>query len=612
MASVKSPGQLTAGKKRASSDAPRPCPVALPTAAAPRTPASEPSRPQGVCPRQPHTRIAASLFGANPGFGQSSNGSSQPGERLSATETHTAGDGAANVYSMVPSDNLVRSCLARDFEKDLTSEDESASSDGVSTLCELHENLEKVNLFAQDCHLPDGTQFTVDSSCDNSPAAQLPEAHSLAIHSRVADLPANLLGETPVNCYEAQRYLGPMKRGVDDGTPSAKRSRCTPDMSVLQLSRLASPASSATYAGRAGDCLQWSGPSTYRIRCQDDLEHSVPLSLGIVGSRYEDVAEVLFRPVPSPGCSPPAVVPDWPRRRLDFCPSARLPTPLSPLASKRWPYALSSSVGMVDTHCHLDFLFRKLSFKGTFAKFRLLNQDTFPSCYEGCVAIFCNPLTFGDRTVWEDLLREDGIWAAFGCHPHMVRDYDEETDEHLIKALEHPRVVALGEIGLDYSRKNFCQREMQKSVFQRQITLALERKLPLVIHSREATQDTLNILKENIPREYPVHRHCFTGDWAEAVDWLETFPGLCLGLTPLVGFADAGPLQEVARRIPLDRLLLETDAPYFLPRAESGAMRQSHPGMAIHVALKVSSLKNISVEDVLKAVRVNTRRIYGI
>lgn len=172
---------------------------------------------------------------------------------------------------MVPSDNLVRSCLARDVEKDLSSEDDSASSDGVSTLCELHENLEKVNLFAQDCHLPDGGQFTVDSSCDNSPTAQLPEARSLAIHSHVADLPANLLDKTPVNCYEAQRYLGPMKRGVDDGTPSAKRSRCTPDMSLLQLSRLASPASSATYAGRAGDCLQWSGPSTYRIRCQDDL-----------------------------------------------------------------------------------------------------------------------------------------------------------------------------------------------------------------------------------------------------------------------------------------------------------------------------------------------------
>ncbi|XP_077486564.1 3'-5' RNA nuclease TATDN2-like [Amblyomma americanum] len=279
---------------------------------------------------------------------------------------------------------------------------------------------------------------------------------------------------------------------------------------------------------------------------------------------------------------------------------------------QKWPYALQSRVGLVDTHCHLDFLFRKVAHRGSFAQYRNKHRDTFPRFYEGCVANFCEPPTFKKRHMWEALLNEDGVWGAFGCHPHMAWQYTEEVEEELIEALEHHKTVALGEIGLDFSKKNNCDHGIQKRVFRRQLRLALNGRLPLVIHSRDSTRDTIAILKEMVPANYPIHRHCFTGGWPEAQQWLTEFPNLCLGLTPLVGFSDAGAVTEVARNIPLNRLLIETDAPYFLPKTECGRLRASHPGMAVHVATRVASLQRIPVDHVLEAARKNTRRVYKI
>lgn len=288
-------------------------------------------------------------------------------------------------------------------------------------------------------------------------------------------------------------------------------------------------------------------------------------------------------------------------------------------SAKNWPYSLSNKdlangAGVLDTHCHLDFIFRKLGHQGTFAKFRLEHRETFPDCYEGCIANFCNPAKFKECSEKNELLDEDGVWGAYGCHPHMAWEYNEQVEEYLLRALDHRSVVALGEIGLDYSLKNTCDHNIQQRVFRRQLELALNRRLPLVIHSRDATADTIRIMQELVPEDYPIHRHCFTGGWREAQQWLATFPNLCLGLTPLVAFdhVNRQPLTEAARKIPLDRLLLETDSPYFLPKWEMGRLKQSHPGMVIHVATRLSNLRNIPLERVLAVTRDNARRIYGI
>lgn len=290
----------------------------------------------------------------------------------------------------------------------------------------------------------------------------------------------------------------------------------------------------------------------------------------------------------------------------------------SPRSRKQWPYSLATEgpakvAGLVDAHCHLELLFGKAGHDGTYARFRLQHQDTFPDCYEGCVTSFSRPAAFKQCSMWNKLLDEAGVWGAFGCHPQMAREYNRQVEESLLHALNHPSVVALGEVGLDYSKRG-CDPELQQKVFRTQIGLALSRKLPLIIHSRDSTRDTISIMREMLPPDYPIHRHCFTGSWGEAQEWLQAFPNLCLGLTPLVTFKSVGdqPITEAARNIPLDRLLLETDSPYFLPGKETRRLKQSHPGMVIHVATHLSRLRNVAVEEILAATRENVRRIYGI
>lgn len=108
--------------------------------------------------------------------------------------------------------------------------------------------------------------------------------------------------------------------------------------------------------------------------------------------------------------------------------------------------------GFIDTHCHLDMLYSKLSFKGTFSKFRKIYSSSFPKEFQGCISDFCDPRTLTDG-LWEDLLQEDLVWGAFGCHPHFARYYSESQERNLLQALRHPKAVAFGEMGLDYSHK---------------------------------------------------------------------------------------------------------------------------------------------------------------
>lgn len=108
--------------------------------------------------------------------------------------------------------------------------------------------------------------------------------------------------------------------------------------------------------------------------------------------------------------------------------------------------------GFIDTHCHLDMLYSKLAFQGTFSKFRRIYSTSFPKEFQGCISDFCDPRTLTD-TLWEDLLKEDLVWGAFGCHPHFARYYNESQERNLLQALRHPKAVAFGEMGLDYSYK---------------------------------------------------------------------------------------------------------------------------------------------------------------
>ncbi|KAL3852750.1 hypothetical protein ACJMK2_016367 [Sinanodonta woodiana] len=268
----------------------------------------------------------------------------------------------------------------------------------------------------------------------------------------------------------------------------------------------------------------------------------------------------------------------------------------------------------IDSHCHLDFLFKRSGFKGTFTQFRELNKHAFPKTYEGCVAVFCNPASFKPTGgLWMDVGAEEDVWLAFGCHPKMATDFIPRAEQWLQECMQHPKVVALGEIGLDYSGKFRQYEAVQKDVFRRQLKIAVKMSKPLVIHCRDAEMDCLSILKEMVPSDYKIHCHCFTGFYKNAVLWMEAFSNLYIGLTPLVTYPTAVPSHDLAKYLPLSKLLLETDAPYFIPRqVPKKEVVFSHPGFAVTVAEEVARIKDIPVSTVLNAARRNTRDMYGI
>ncbi|XP_014771063.1 putative deoxyribonuclease TATDN2 [Octopus bimaculoides] len=273
-----------------------------------------------------------------------------------------------------------------------------------------------------------------------------------------------------------------------------------------------------------------------------------------------------------------------------------------------------------DTHCHLDRIFDDLKSKSekhfsNFKEFKEANWTTFPKEFAGCLTVFCDPWRFDSKgSLLCSFIMEDNVWIAMGCHPKRVKYFTAERMQQLKDCLlQVPSIVAVGEIGLDYSGVFYQQIDDQKRALRDQIRLAVDMNKPIIIHCRDAEEDCLQIFLEECPQNWPIHLHCYTNSYNCAQKWLNAFPNLCIGLTPKVTYKSSTALHDTAHRISLDRLLLETDAPYFIPSMVSqNSMVTSHPGMAFSVAETVADLKNISVKEVLKACLENTQRLYGI
>ncbi|XP_077458467.1 putative deoxyribonuclease TATDN2 isoform X2 [Stigmatopora argus] len=282
-------------------------------------------------------------------------------------------------------------------------------------------------------------------------------------------------------------------------------------------------------------------------------------------------------------------------------------------AQVQWSSCAHSATGFIDTHCHLDMLYGKLRFRGSFRHFRSIYGNSFPSEFQGCIADFCNPRLMSKEGLWRGLLGEDMVWGAFGCHPHFAHEYCSSREQSILKAMGHPKAVAFGEMGLDYSHKNSTCVHKQKEVFEKQLQWAVAMNKPVVIHCRDADDDLMTILKKCVPRDYKIHRHCFTNNYAVIEPFLEEFPNLYVGFTALITYCSAMEARDAVRKIPLDRIVLETDAPYFLPRlVNRDHCRFSHPGLGIHTLQELSLLKGEDMPTVLSTIRNNTTRLYGI
>jgi TatD DNase family protein len=193
------------------------------------------------------------------------------------------------------------------------------------------------------------------------------------------------------------------------------------------------------------------------------------------------------------------------------------------------------------------------------------------------------------------------ISATVGVHPHDAAKADADAFARLAGFLRHPKVVALGEIGLDY-HYDFSPRQTQRNVFIEQMRIAADARRPIVIHTREAWDDTFELLEKNWkPTGLGGIMHCFSGGSAEARRSLEL--GFHLSFGGIVTFPKAADVQEAARLCPAGRLLIETDAPYLAPVPRRG--KRNEPSFLPHTAQKVAELRGVSVDEVVRQTTAN-------
>jgi TatD DNase family protein len=201
----------------------------------------------------------------------------------------------------------------------------------------------------------------------------------------------------------------------------------------------------------------------------------------------------------------------------------------------------------------------------------------------------------------------DFIYAAVGWHPVDAVDMTDEDLERLEKLTEHPKVVALGEMGLDYHWDK-SPKDVQIDVFRKQIRLAKKTNMPIIIHNREATEDIIAVLKEEDAASVGGIMHCFSAGLEEAQQCLDM--NFYISFGGPVTFKNAKLPKEVAKEIPLDRLLVETDCPFLSPHPYRG--KRNEPAYVKLVAEKVAELKDISIKELAEITSDNARRLFGI
>jgi len=258
---------------------------------------------------------------------------------------------------------------------------------------------------------------------------------------------------------------------------------------------------------------------------------------------------------------------------------------------------------LVDSHCHiagpefaddLDEVIARATAAGVSHALVILAADDQPEIEQA-------------RTVAD---RWSGVRFSIGVHPHAAGKFAADpagAAQAVGAAIDtQPLTRGLGEIGLDY-HYDFSPRDAQQAVFRAQIGLARGRRLPIVIHTREAEDDTFRILEEEKAADVPVVFHCFTGDRDMARRALDA--GYDLSLAGIVTFPRALELQEVARLVPLDRLLIETDSPFLAPVPHRG--KRNEPAYVVRVAEVIAGLKGVGPEAVADATSANFVRIFA-
>lgn len=248
----------------------------------------------------------------------------------------------------------------------------------------------------------------------------------------------------------------------------------------------------------------------------------------------------------------------------------------------------------IDSHCHLNFPELRAQLPEILANMAR-NQVTHALCVSVNLPDW--------PAMMETIAPHDNLWASAGVHP-AYDDTPEASMAQLLDMAAHPRVIAIGETGLDYYHQEAAP-EWQLNRFRQHIRAARQADLPLIIHTRAAAEDTLRLLREEHAEEVGGVMHCFSESWevAEAAMAL----GFMISFSGIVTFKNAHVLHDVARRVPLERILIETDAPYLAPVPYRGKLND--PSKVIHVAEKLAELKQVPLATIAEH---STRNFFSL
>ena len=257
---------------------------------------------------------------------------------------------------------------------------------------------------------------------------------------------------------------------------------------------------------------------------------------------------------------------------------------------------MPAEVALVDTHCHLNH--EQLVEEAPAAVARAAQASV------GQMMVVGYDVPSSEQAVQlADTFA--AVYAAVAVHPHDSRHYDESAEARLRELARHPKVVAIGEIGLDY-HYDFSPRAAQHAAFHAQMALAREAGLPVILHCREAYADVLDVLEADGVEAPGGVMHCWAGTEEEAERALGL--GCYLGLGGVLTFKNAEALRDIARRAPLDRLLVETDAPYLAPVPHRG--KRNEPAFVRLVAEKLAEVRGQTLEAIADATTTNARRLF--
>ena len=251
---------------------------------------------------------------------------------------------------------------------------------------------------------------------------------------------------------------------------------------------------------------------------------------------------------------------------------------------------------LVDSHCHLDFPELRADIAGVLS--RMSDNGV-----GHALTISTTLATF--PAVREVAHAYSNVWCSAGVHPDEQRDGREASLEELLAMGSDPRVVAIGETGLDYYRLE-GDLEWQRERFRTHIRAARKLAKPLVIHTRSSAEDTLRVMREEGAEEVGGVMHCFT-ETLEVAEGAMAM-GFHISFSGIVTFKNAKDLKEVARRVPMERMLVETDSPYLAPVPHRGKANQ--PAFVKHVAEEVAALRGIGFDDVARATTENFFRLF--